>query len=57
MKGHVVITVTGQGTGALRVLPRKNCPPGIQEHLAEKLPPQPLQLAQEGPAGRRDSAL
>ena len=41
MKGHFVITVTGQGTGALRVLPRKNCPPGIQEHLAEKLPPQP----------------
>ena len=41
MKGHFIITVTEQGTGTLRVLPRKNCPPGIQEHLAEKLPPQP----------------
>ena len=51
MKGHFIVTVTGQGTGALRVLPRKDCPPGIREHLAEKLPPSPLQLAQEGPLG------
>lgn len=51
MKGHFIVTVTGQGAGALRVLPRKNCPPGIREHLAEKLPPSPLQLAQEGPLG------
>lgn len=49
MKGHFIITVTEQGTGTLRVLPRKNCPPGIQEHLAEKLPPQPPAAGTGGP--------
>ena len=41
MKGHLVVTVTGQGTGALKVLHRRNCPPRIQEHFAEIVIPQP----------------
>lgn len=44
MKGHLVVTVTEQVTGELGVLQRMNCPPGMQEHLTEKLIPQPPAL-------------